>query len=142
MPWCGKGSRYLWTEGRDMRITRALNLQGEAQARLRYLASRAVHHFMTYSDLCAEKSEIMKSVAKCPQWVSARLYGYWDAQIERVYSEHLEYCSRQADGKIYSHHSDSHRYYGKHGISPSQCHEEGREHGHYWINTDNPFYAS
>lgn len=125
-----------------MRTETALKHFSQAKSNLRDLFSRARHFHFTHDQILAERKEIYNRLNKCPRWVTARLSGYFDAQIERLYEESLEYCSIQADGKVYSHYCRSHRYYGHHNISPRECCENATASGYYWVDTDKPFFIT
>ena len=124
-----------------MKLNRAMKLQSEAQSKLRDLFSRARIYRLSHERMLEDRGKIYAGLKGCPRWVSASLAGYWDAQTERLYEQELEYCSRQADGKLYSHHSASPNYYGKHGLSAREVCENGAQTGHYWKGTVRPFFV-
>lgn len=122
-----------------MKIETALKRRDILRNRLKESYSRAIHFRWTSKEL-GEESRLVRGSLSAPQWVRAYVEGAESVMRDNLYSDHLEYCSR-IDGRLVSHYRKSPRYYEKLGYSPRALHENGTHAGHYWVDTDCPFFA-
>jgi uncharacterized cupin superfamily protein len=78
---------------------------------------------------------------KYPRYVSSYLQGVFDCEKAKVQFNELEFCY-VIEGKLYSTHGDSPRFYESHGFSPKEVYDKASHSGHYWIGSDKPYYVS
>ena len=123
-----------------MKIERALDIKTVAKRNLQDIIHSAIM-FKTTSKSFNEQCVKMKNnlPKKTPLWVINYLEGYRDANIDFIYHKELEFCYK-LDGKLYSIHRDSKRNYEKHGFTPQQCCNNQESSGHYWKDTDKPWF--
>jgi hypothetical protein len=126
-----------------MRTETAINKRNAAATRISDLFSSAKIGRYSHLSILEERRDILNSVSTCPLWVRAYLDGLFDAQMAELYHSHLEYCSQDETGAVFSHNSQSDRYYQKHGFTPSDFSAKTFPvSGHFWKDTNKHFYVN
>ena len=124
-----------------MKIERALKIRDRAKTRI-----YDSYHLGRISRLTSErinsyviniKSEMPKGT---PQWVKSFIDGMVEVLNSDLYFNHLEFCY-MVDGKLLSVNKDSKRHYSKAKITPKQLHDRATLSGHYWRDSDRPYYV-
>ncbi len=124
-----------------MRIETALKKRNELKQAICGAYSIATICKMESEKLHENIRDIFAKYRKCPQWVIAFGKGVDSVMRDLLYRDHLEYCSIAPNGVVLSHDSKSERYYQKRGFSPSEWSNIMKHGGHYWRDTDKPYYV-
>ena len=125
-----------------MRTETSLRKQKDALASLKDIYSRARTFKFTHAKLLEERMNLIRTLVKCPDWVVSYLDGAEAILSDNLYMYDLEYCSFAPDGTLVSHHRKSPRYYETLGYSPESICNKNIKGGHYWEDTDKPFFVS
>jgi len=115
-----------------MKHTTAYNHRQRAVRAICDLWQRAEHFGLTSRKQRAELSAIMKSVAKCPGWVTSYLVGYDEAMAHVILRKHFFFYTLP-DGRLASTHHDRPDYYEKLGLGPKDVYDQAVASGHYWV---------
>ncbi len=126
-----------------MDLNLSLKRRDQALASLEDIYSRAKHYKMSHAALMELRLELSESLtkAKVPHWIITYLDGAERVLSNNLYKYDLEYCSFAPDGTIVSHYRKSPRYYETLGYSPESVCNKNIKGGHYWKDTDKPFFA-
>ena len=124
-----------------MKTETALNHRSRAILNLKDSYSIARHAKSTSAEMNVRFNEIMATISHCPTWVREYVRGARSILDDNLYANDLEYGSF-VNGEFVSHYRNSGRYYEKLGHSPADVCHKGINGGHYWKNSEKPFFTS
>jgi hypothetical protein len=125
-----------------MKISRALDIRDKMKNAVYSAFSSAKHCKSTAKELNDRLLDSWNSNQKgIPYWVFSYLEGMREVLQNDLYQNHLEFCYT-LNGTLYSIRKESDYYYEKHNIDPEQLSKKSTMSGHYWIDTDKPFFVS
>jgi len=125
-----------------MNSDRVYKVQDRAKHTMFSIYSSAKSYKSTAAEIRGRVLELKESLPKgTPYYVKSFLYGMEEVLQADLYRYCFEFCYT-VDGKLYSTCKKSDRYYEKHDITPSQLQARSTANGHYWTDTDKPYFET
>jgi len=125
-----------------MNSDRVYKVQDRAKHTMFSIYSSAKSYKSTSSEIRKRVRELFDSLPKgTPYYVRSFLRGMEEVLQANLYRYCFEFCYT-VDGHLYSTCRKSDRYYEKHDITPSQLQSRSTANGHYWADTDKPYFVS
>lgn len=139
-----------------MDLNRVFRIQEKAIDAMFSIFSSAISFKLKSHEITEKIVELKKSLPKrTPYYVTTFLDGMHETFHQDLYRNHLEFCYTVSgkvlddsgnmvilENEIVSTHKDTGRYYEDIGIKPSELQKMSTSSGHYWKETDKPFFVT
>ena len=128
-----------------MKIERALQIRDMLKRNIYDIYSSAKNFKLSSDQINDRKNKLKRNIPTgTPSWVLSYVEGMEEVLRQDLYNNHLEFCYK-INEILYSTSRNSldrksSRYYEDYGIAPSDLQKLSTSNGHYWINSDKPFF--